>query len=114
MSNETPSDKRKDALTRIPVRTLFFTENVDIPGGSNQVSNLKGYPFPDGAGRYHTIDFLPAWQAFEITAWLEGKVQIVQSDDKRDKENPVPMIRVMPVSNVRTWERFPNDERPKK
>lgn len=113
MSNETPTDKRKDQLTRIPVRTLFFVENMDIPGGSNQLSNLKGYPFPENNQRYHTIDFLPAWQVFEITAMLGDKVQTVQSDDPRDKANPVPMVRIMPVAQVRTWERFPGDERPR-
>jgi len=113
MSNdpkETPTDKR---MTRIPVRTLWFVENVDIPGSGNQVSNLKGFPFPVGVQRHHTIDFLPAWQAFEITAWIGDKVQVYSSDDPRDKENPVPMVRLMPTAQVRTWERFPGDERPK-
>lgn len=96
MSNETQSDKKptapaapKDTLTRVPVKHLYFADNLDFQGQS-QVSNLKCGRHPEGAGAWYTCDFIPAWQQFEIT---------------QHRVNVEPAVRLMPTLHVRTWEK---------
>lgn len=87
MSNEQPQEKR---APEIPVRHLYFVENLDLQGAS-QISNLRCYPDPARQPNYWTADFLPAWRMFRIT-WHRPGTE--------------PEIRYMPVEFVRTWSKF--------
>lgn len=93
--NETASDKKptppKDNnLTRIPVRWLRFVENFDIPA-QPQVSNLKGYAFPEGNPKWWSIQFIPAWQQFEIT--------LMSGDKSVESVDP----EYVPASRIYKW-----------
>lgn len=70
-----PANDNRPALTRVPVRILFFysNEHQDLPGGHGQVSNVKCWREPAHTPRWFTCDFLPAWQTFELHYHLEGK-----------------------------------------
>lgn len=93
MSTDKPADKPPekpaDKLTRIAVRHLYFNENFDLPGGSNQVSNLgvqtglrttPWKPDPEKAAdsepRHYLCSFIPAWQLFELTYRPGGNADV--------------------------------------
>lgn len=86
----TPSTPPKDSLTRIAVKHLHFAENLDLPGGTNQVSNVKCYAETEHSAKYYTAEFIPAWQQFEITLHRFGAP---------------PEVCMMPAAHVRRWER---------
>ena len=88
MSNETQSDKRKDNLTRVQARQLWFTENIDLPG-AQQVSNIKCWREGEQS-RYFLADWIPAWQSFEVSYYESSALNKVQ---------------IVPACHVRRWER---------
>lgn len=97
MSDDKKSDDKKpsapapkDSLTRVPVKHLHFADNLDLPGGTNQVSNVKCYAETEHSAKYYTAEFIPAWQQFEITLHRFGAP---------------PEVCMMPVAHVRRWER---------
>lgn len=99
MSNETVSDQKQpapkakpDALTRIPVKHLYFAENIDLPGGNGQVSNKETFQNPPAVTRYFSCDFIPAWQQFELTYHAGG--------------NTEPEVQLIPACHVRRWRRL--------
>lgn len=111
-SNETSSDKqgatKKNAvqryfddlygdgkLTRIPVKHLYYAENIDHSGSwEHQFSNSECFRpngAPNGKTRYYVADFVPAWQHFELTVVLGP--------------NTEPITELIPVAFVRRWKR---------
>lgn len=84
-------------LTRIPVKHLYFAENIDFNGGGDsQVSNRACVRInpedPATMRRSWICDFIPAWQTFEIT--------FVPAPES------VPITELIPVVHVRRWKRF--------
>jgi hypothetical protein len=83
-----------DKLTRVPVAHLFFTENIDHSAGwESQFSNARCFRVGQGPqnspSRYYVADYIPAWQAFELTA--------VKGPDSE------PVTELVPAAHVRRW-----------
>lgn len=84
---------RDDRLTRVPVRHLYFKDQMTFPGTPySTLSNLKGYPDPGNSKTYVAIEWLPAWQSFELTFHTSG-------------ERTEPRVRFVPTAMVSSWER---------
>lgn len=86
-----PAPKAVDNLARIAVHHLYFAENVDLPGGTNQVSNVPCRAVPPTNPRFFECDFLPGWQMFELRFTPGAKVE--------------PITQLIPAMHVRRWER---------
>lgn len=84
-------------LTRIPVKHLYFAENIDFNGGGDsQVSNracIRIDPAnPQTMNRTWVCDFIPAWQVFEVT-YIPGP-------------ESMPITEMLPAVHVRRFKRF--------
>lgn len=84
-------------LTRVPVKHLYFAENIDFQGGGeSQVSNRACIRIsaddPMTQRRTWVSDFIPAWQVFELS--------FVAAPDS------TPITELIPAVHVRRWKRF--------
>lgn len=91
------SDDKKappDKLTRVPVRHVYFHDEMTFPdmgSGYSTLSNMKCYRETESQTRFAFCDWVPAWQQFEFTFYT----------GPRDE----PKVRYVGVSRIKSWAR---------